>query len=78
MPSFLDKRRSESSLRSRVLLMLFPCGGAALAQDPFEIHIYEYEPMTWGQYSLEARLNFDPKEQAPPWERFCRCATRRT
>jgi hypothetical protein len=27
------------------------------AQDPFEIHIYEYEPMTLGQYSLEAHLN---------------------
>jgi hypothetical protein len=27
------------------------------AQDPFEIHIYEYEPMTWGQTSLEAHLN---------------------
>jgi hypothetical protein len=29
----------------------------ALAQDPFEIHVYEYEPMTRGQYSLEAHLN---------------------
>lgn len=28
------------------------------AQDPFEIHIYEYEPMRLGQYSLEAHLNF--------------------
>ena len=27
------------------------------AQDPFEIHIYEYEPMPWGEYSLEAHLN---------------------
>ncbi len=27
------------------------------AQDPFEIHIYEYEPMRLGQYSLEAHLN---------------------
>ena len=27
------------------------------AQDPFEIHIYEYEPMALGQYSLEAHLN---------------------
>ena len=26
-------------------------------QDPFEIHIYEYEPMARGQYSLEAHLN---------------------
>lgn len=28
------------------------------AQDPFEIHIYEYEPLTRGQYSLEAHLNW--------------------
>jgi hypothetical protein len=28
------------------------------AQDPFEIHIYEYEPLSWNQYSLEAHLNF--------------------
>jgi len=27
---------------------------AAPAQDPFEIHIYEYEPLSWRQYSLEA------------------------
>jgi hypothetical protein len=35
--------------------------GPALAQDPFEIHIYEYEPLTRGQYSLEAHLNVDPQ-----------------
>lgn len=29
----------------------------AAAQDPFEIHVYEYEPMTLGEYSLEAHLN---------------------
>ena len=29
----------------------------AAAQDPFEIHIYEYEPMDWKEYSLEAHLN---------------------
>jgi hypothetical protein len=32
-------------------------GGRALAQDPFEIHVYEYEPLTRGEYSLEAHLN---------------------
>ena len=26
-----------------------------------EIHVYEYEPMTWRQYSLEAHLNFEPQ-----------------
>jgi|SRR5580700_1319182 hypothetical protein len=38
------------------------CGAwLALAQDPFEIHVYEYEPMTLGEYSLEAHLNFVPQ-----------------
>jgi len=27
------------------------------AQDPFEIHVYEYEPLTRGQYTFEAHLN---------------------
>src|SRR5580658_588641 len=31
------------------------------AQDPFEIHVYEYEPMEWREFSLEAHLNFDPQ-----------------
>lgn len=33
----------------------------AAAQDPFEIHIYEYEPMRLGEYSLEAHLNTEPQ-----------------
>jgi hypothetical protein len=33
------------------------CLSKAAAQDPFEIHIYEYEPLSRGQYSLEAHLN---------------------
>jgi hypothetical protein len=33
------------------------CAFTGSAQDPFEIHIYEYEPMSWGEYSLEAHLN---------------------
>jgi len=33
------------------------CPSSASAQDPFEIHIYEYEPLSWRQYSLEAHLN---------------------
>ncbi|HEY3835976.1 MAG TPA: hypothetical protein VGL72_05375 [Bryobacteraceae bacterium] len=35
------------------------CAGPASAQDPFEIHVYEYEPMSLGHYSLEAHVNFD-------------------
>ncbi len=47
-------------MRAKLLIWLCCCG-AALAQDPFEIHIYEYEPMGWGEYSLEAHVNFDPQ-----------------
>ncbi len=32
--------------------------GLAAAQDPFEIHIYEYEPMLRGQFTLEQHLNY--------------------
>ncbi len=43
-----------------VLLLGLLCGARSLlAQDPFEIHIYEYEPMPLGAYSLEAHLNFE-------------------
>lgn len=33
----------------------------ASAQDPFEIHIYEYEPLSWREYSFETHLNFYPQ-----------------
>ena len=36
----------------------------AFAQDPFEIHVYEYEPMARGQYSLEAHLNLSTQGNA--------------
>jgi hypothetical protein len=38
--------------------MLFGALTAALAQDPFEIHIYEYETLAPGGYTLEAHLNY--------------------
>ena len=42
----------------RRLLLLAVCSAfRAAAQDPFEIHVYEYEPMKRGEYSLEAHLN---------------------
>jgi len=45
-------------VRSRFLLLsLLYCAPKLAAQDPFEIHIYEYEPLSHGQYSLEAHLN---------------------
>jgi hypothetical protein len=41
-----------------VRLLLF-CATAAFAQDPFEIHVYEYEPLPRGAYTYEAHLNYD-------------------
>jgi hypothetical protein len=35
----------------------------ASAQDLFEIHIYEYEPLAWREFSLEAHLNTLPANQ---------------
>ena len=44
----------------RLLLLSLLCyTSSVLAQDPFEIHIYEYEPLWRGQYSLEAHLNIE-------------------
>jgi hypothetical protein len=42
------------------------CTGTAVAQDPFEIHIYEYEPMYRGEYSLEAHLNVTAQGNSSP------------
>jgi hypothetical protein len=42
------------------------CAAAAYCQDPFEIHIYEYEPMTWREYSLEAHLNVTAQGTGKP------------
>ncbi len=41
------------------MLIWAGCARSLFAQDPFEIHVYEYEPMALGEYSLEAHLNFD-------------------
>ena len=49
-------------MRHRWLLPIFlSYVPSAWAQDPFEIHIYEYEPQSWKQYSLEAHLNIEPQ-----------------
>ena len=45
-------------MRGKVLLLAgLSCLSRASAQDLFEIHIYEYEPLAWREYSLEAHLN---------------------
>src|ERR1700730_4861437 len=41
-----------------MLVCLLGCAPLVRGQDPFEIHIYEYEPLTLNEYSLEAHLNF--------------------
>ena len=41
----------------QLYILLLAAASRASAQDPFEIHIYEYEPLARGQYSLEAHLN---------------------
>jgi hypothetical protein len=46
-------------MRGKLLpLGLLCCASTVWAQDPFEIHIYEYEPLLRGEYSFEAHLNF--------------------
>jgi hypothetical protein len=45
-------------MRGTVLLLAgVLCFSRASAQDPFEIHIYEYEPLSWQEYSLETHVN---------------------
>jgi hypothetical protein len=38
--------------------LLLLCTAAASAQDPFEIHIYTYEPMSLGAFTYETHLNY--------------------
>lgn len=49
-----------------LLLALIGCAANASAQDPFEIHIYEYEPMKLQEYSLEAHLNVIAEGSSQP------------
>jgi hypothetical protein len=57
---------------SLLVLTLLTFASRMPAQDPFEIHIYEYEPMTRGQYSLEAHVNGNAEmEPVHARERCC-------
>lgn len=38
--------------------LLLLCAGVVCAQDPFEMHVYEYEPLPLGAFSYEAHLNY--------------------
>jgi len=44
----------------RVILLLLVCAAALRAQDPFEIHVYEYEPLPLGTFVYEAHTNYVP------------------
>lgn len=39
-------------------LLLLSIGAAAFAQDPFEIQVFEYEPLPLGAYTYEAHINY--------------------
>ena len=56
---FLSEEENETrgDVRAYLFVILLVGVRKLVAQDPFEIHIYEYEPMTRGEYSLEAHLN---------------------
>jgi hypothetical protein len=38
--------------------LLLLCAAAVYAQDPFEIHVYEYEPLARGSFTYETHLNY--------------------
>lgn len=38
--------------------LLWVCAALLRAQDPFEIHVYEYEPLPLGTFTYEAHLNY--------------------
>jgi hypothetical protein len=42
----------------RISLLLLVCAAALRAQDPFEIHVYEYEPLPLGTFTYEAHTNY--------------------
>ena len=45
----------------RLFLLFLACISIARAQDPFEIQVYEYEPMPRGSYSIEGHFNYVAK-----------------
>jgi len=43
---------------TRAAVVCFLLAGLAHAQDPFEIHVYEYETLRRGQFTFETHLNY--------------------
>ena len=54
---YFQSPKVRSFVRGCLFLVFLSSALKLSAQDPFEIHIYEYEPMKKGEYSLEAHLN---------------------
>jgi len=42
----------------RIIALLFVCAAALCGQDPFEIVVFEYEPLPLGAYTYEAHFNY--------------------
>jgi hypothetical protein len=42
----------------RVLALLFLCAAALRAQDPFEMIVFEYDPLPFGAFIYETHLNY--------------------
>jgi hypothetical protein len=42
----------------RVLALLFLCAAALRAQDPFEMIVFEYDPLPFGTFTYETHLNY--------------------
>lgn len=42
----------------RCIGVLLVCAAVACAQDPFEIHVYEYDPLPLGSFTYESHLNY--------------------
>lgn len=42
----------------RVVAFLFLCAAALHAQDPFEIIVFEYDPLPFGKFTYETHLNY--------------------
>jgi hypothetical protein len=45
----------------RALAFLFLCAAALHAQDPFEIIVFEYDPLPFGKFTYETHLNYVAK-----------------
>ena len=52
--------------RELSLLLFLTCASACLAQDPFEVQVYEYELVPKGKWNLETHINYIGKGTKKP------------